>query len=143
MKTVHPFEALTTQLWKEGYAFAEALVSRPLHVALGTETASQLMGMARDTYATGRLTGDEALERTWEHLRLASRGELARVAGLVVQTDDRVAELEERLIGLESLVRQQTEQLARQESLLVEQAALLRAIQGALVSADPASKSKA
>jgi hypothetical protein len=64
MKTLHPFEALTRQLWKEGYAFTEAVVSRPLQVALGTETASQLMSLARDTYASGCQTGDEAFERT-------------------------------------------------------------------------------
>jgi hypothetical protein len=143
MKTVHPFEALTRQLWKESYAFTEAVVSRPLQVALGTETASQLMSLARDTYASGRQTGDEALERTWEQLRLASRGELARVAGLVVQADDRVVDLEERLVDLEGLVRHQADQLTRQESLLVEQASLLRAIQVALVPPAPSSKAKA
>ncbi|MEB3238395.1 MAG: hypothetical protein VKO64_12330 [Candidatus Sericytochromatia bacterium] len=107
MPAMSPLETLAAQLFREGYALAETVVSRPLQAALGTEAAGQMLSAVRDSYALGRQTGDEALEQTWVRMRLASHGELARVAGLVVQVDDRAAEIEDRLASLEDLVRAQ------------------------------------
>ena len=80
-----------------------------------------MLSLARDGYSAGRQTGDEALEQAWQGLRLASHGQVARLAGLVVQVDERTADLEDRIADLEAMV-------ARQHDLLVEQAALLRTV---------------
>ncbi|MEB3300193.1 MAG: hypothetical protein VKO21_12000 [Candidatus Sericytochromatia bacterium] len=115
-----PFEVLASRVFREGHAFTEAVVSKPLQVALGTDLAGQLLSAMRDSYAMGRQTGDEALEQTWQRMRLASHGEVARVAGLVVQVDDRVAELEDRLASLEELVRAQNSLLKAQAEQLAQ-----------------------
>lgn len=121
MPVASPLENLAAQLFREGYAFAETVVSKPLQAALGTDAAGQMLSAMRDTYALGRQTGDEALEQGWQRMRLASHGELARVAGLVVQVDGRAADIEDRLASLEDLVR-------AQHALIVRQAEQLEAI---------------
>jgi hypothetical protein len=90
MNRTAPFPWPLPATVKDAYDHFERLVSPSLHVLLGTESMNRVLsGMREQVLLRDRLQR-QFLEDTWRALRLPTQSDVSRLAGLVVQVEDRL-----------------------------------------------------
>lgn len=84
-------------LVRQWYDEANALWSKPLEQTLGSEAFAQAAGGSLEGIATATRAFGRAAEEQLKALHMPSRADVARVASLVVQLEDKVDHIEEAL----------------------------------------------
>lgn len=99
------------QTWKELYDQYETTFSQATQEMLASETFTKSLAVTREQYLSGRKVNKETMERYWESLRIPTKTDVARVAGLVNALENKIDALEDSHEAL-------TAQLKRIESKL-------------------------
>lgn len=89
--------ALPLPNWKDLYDKTEAFWSKPIHQMLGSDTYLGMASIVREQALTRHELGKEAMEASWEAMRLPTKTDHARLAGQVVALEAKVEALHDRL----------------------------------------------
>lgn len=90
--------------WKELYDRSEELWSKPIQEMLGTESFVSWMSQTREQTLTQQKLSRESLEKHWDSLRLPTKSDLSRLAGQVVDLENKVEALDDRLDAVEGKI---------------------------------------
>lgn len=83
------------QAWKQLYDEYESTWSKATQEMLESETFTKTLTQTREQYLSGRKMSKEALEKHWESLRIPTKTDVARVAGLVTALENKIDALED------------------------------------------------
>lgn len=98
--------------WKDLYDRAESFWTKPLQEMLATESAAGWMGLTREGVLTQQQATRELWEKHWEALRLPTKTDHARLAGQVVQLENKIEGLEAQMEAIAGKLDQLLSQLA-------------------------------
>lgn len=83
------------QAWKELYDQYESTWSKATQEILESETFTKSLAQTREQYLSGRKMSKESLEQHWASLRIPTKSDVARVAGLVTALENKIDALED------------------------------------------------
>lgn len=83
------------QAWKALYDQYETTWTKATQEILESETFTKSLSQTREQYLSGRKVSKETMERYWESLRVPTKTDVARVAGMINSLENKIDALED------------------------------------------------
>jgi len=83
------------QAWKALYDQYETTWTKATQEMLESESFTQSLTQTREQYLSGRKVNKETMERYWESMRIPTKTDVARVAGLISSLENKIDDLED------------------------------------------------
>ncbi len=83
------------QAWKGLYDQYESTWTKATQEMLESESFTKTLSQTREQYLSGRKVSKETMERYWESLRIPTKTDVARVAGMVNALENKIDALED------------------------------------------------
>lgn len=88
--------------WKAMYDRAEPTWTQPLQDTMASESFVAWMSAVRESTLTQHQATRESMEKYWDSLRLPTKADHARLAGMIVAMEGKIEALEDRLESMEA-----------------------------------------